>query len=320
MVSSQRYLDWRHSARTAAWPACFGETPAGDDVILGCATGYTADELGIFVQSMRKVHKGPAGLLVYNDEQVMAFLNSHDILALVIPRQDNPALHIAVRRFAYIANALRMHQHWGRAFVCDTRDVAFQRSPFEDPLPNSGLEVHQERETGLLGDHAATKKWTRRAFGNRAFEAIADQAALCVGSMVFARQQGLALLAVMDVLFAIPRANIGGAFGTDQAALNYAVHAQLVDADIAPNLERVATIGAVRPDLEARPDGRLVNQNGSMPAVIHQFDRCTHYTRFMETWSGAKFFHSAKLQGRSPLQAWLSRRLTSISTRTPELR
>jgi hypothetical protein len=316
---SMNYLQWRHNNQSVQ-PKFIGDTLPGESVILGCAAGYRPLDIAMFVKSMRRVHDGPAALVVYDSPEILAYLQEHRIQALAIPERAPSFLHIVVRRFAYIAEALRERSEWRRAFVCDTRDVVFQRSPFEDAFPCTGLEVHQERESGPLKRHRATMKWTKRAFGADVARLIEPCPSLCGGSILFERDSGLNLFAIMDGLFSIPRASIGGAFGTDQAALNYAVHAGMIAASIAPNLTRVATIGAERPSLKSRPDGRLQTQDGKLPAVVHQFDRYDDYTESLESWCGAKFHRSARLAGRSSVEAWFTRKLVSISTRTPELR
>ena len=78
------------------------------------------------------------------------------------------------------------------------------------------------------------------------------------------------------MLAAIPRSEIGGAFGADQAACNIAVHMGLVEAEVRANYGRVATLGLTPGETLGFENGQVINPDGSISAIVHQHDRHPH--------------------------------------------
>ncbi|WP_300527726.1 hypothetical protein [Maricaulis sp.] len=292
--------------------------PQDGDVITGCATSYTPEEVQIFTRSLRRHHDGPAVLIVNEDAPIIEYLRDHSIDAFIVPRSKRSDVHIVTRRFAYLLSMLELKRDWGRVFTCDVRDVMFQASPFSLPVEHE-LEVYQEREIGTLAEHSASKKWTRRAYGADAFARIKDQPALCGGAMLGTRAALARLVRAMLNLNLIPRSAVASAFGADQAALNLAVHDGLVEAKVVANHERVSTIGAHLDALTITRDDRLVRPDGFMPPVIHQFDRDPDLTAAVERQTGLPFVTQLD-QKHSPLAIWYDRRRRSLQLRLPELR
>lgn len=292
--------------------------PQEGDVITGCATSYKPEEIQIFTASLRRHHDGPAVLIINDDAPVIEHLKAHKIDAFVVPRTKRSDVHIVTRRFAYLLSMLELKRDWGLVFTCDVRDVMFQGSPFSLPVEHD-LEVYQEREIGTLAEHAASKKWTRRAYGADAFARIQGRPALCGGAMLGEREALARLMRAILNLNLIPRSAVASAFGADQAALNLAVHDGLVEAHVVANHERVSTIGAYLDALSINADDRLVRPDGFMPPVIHQFDRDADFTAVVERQVGLPFVTQLD-QKQSPLAVWYDRRLRSLQLRLPELR
>ncbi|KAA5803772.1 hypothetical protein F1654_08210 [Alkalicaulis satelles] len=270
----------------------------------------------MFLHTLRAHHDGPIGLVVHNDEALLARLDELAIDVMIVPRSRWNEPHIVVQRIAFAAAFIEQRPEWTHVFMCDSRDVAFQRSPFEDPLQGE-LEAHIEREVGVLSDHAATSKWIRRCFGADILERIHHRPALCAGTMLGTRKGMLQICAAMEFLMAIPRYSVGGSFGADQAAFNVAIHLGLIDADIAENYGRVATVGATAPQLTAAAGEPLARPDGFVPAVIHQYDRHQQILAHLEETSGTRFVDGGKQQ---TIGNRLKRLLTSVRYRLPELR
>lgn len=292
--------------------------PQDGDAIAGCATNYSPEEIQIFTTSLRSHHDGPACLMVHEDPAVLDHLRAHKIDAFLIQRTEPDSIHIVVRRFAYLLTLLERQTGWRSVFCCDVRDLMFQASPFNAPLEHQ-VEAYQEREIGTINEHAFTKKWVQRCFGEHAFRRIAHAPALCVGTVLGERDALARVLRIMLRLQEIPRSAIGGSFGADQASFNLAIHDGMVDAKVIANHERVSTIGAHLAALEISADNQLVRKDGFMPPVIHQFDRDPDFTRAIEKQVGLPFV-TQLAQKSAPVSSWLSRRLHSIRLRLPESR
>ena len=112
---------------------------------------------------------------------------------------------------------------------------------------------------------------------------------------------------------------MGGAFGADQAAFNLALHLGLVEAEVRPNFSRVATLGVPAPDRLAVRDGVIVNPDGSVSPIVHQYDRHPAFFDAVQArWGGGEAV-PPRCQAITPAR-WLERHRDSLLKRIPELR
>jgi hypothetical protein len=121
------------------------------------------------------------------------------------------------------------------------------------------------------------------------------------------------------MLASVPRSEIGGAFGADQAACNMAVHLGLIEGEIVPNYGRVATLG-LTPSQDLRViDGRIVNPDNSISPIVHQHDRHPVLAAAMhERWGGG-MEHRERVRPKSSAERRRKLR-DSFMRRLPELR
>jgi hypothetical protein len=121
------------------------------------------------------------------------------------------------------------------------------------------------------------------------------------------------------MLAAIPRSELGGAFGADQAACNLAVHMGLVEADIRPNYGRVATLGLSPAEALGWSDGKVTNPDGGWSAIVHQHDRHPALATAVHARWGGGLEHRVRVQKKTASQR-LEKQMQSIRRRLPELR
>lgn len=244
---------------------------APDDLVLGYATGYDAAMIAPFVRSLRAHFDGLAALVVDDRPDVLELLADHDIEAVFADTVAGWAPHPVMARFAAYA---RLIDRWPNAIdvlLTDVRDVIFQAEPFGPPPRR--LEVFVEYEDGRLGDHAFNMKYLTALVGDEMAGALKDKPCICVGTIMGPRDEVARFCRSLLMLAAIPRSEIGGAFGADQAACNLAVHLGLVRASIQDNFGRVATLGMTDGRRLDFIDGRVINPDGGFSAIVHQHDR-----------------------------------------------
>lgn len=153
--------------------------------------------------------------------------------------------------------------------LTDLRDVAFQRDPFEDPV--TGLELYLEDDSVRIGSESFNARWIRNLYGAAELERLGDHPASCSGTIV---GTGAAVLAYLDAMtgeIARHRRPLGS---HDQAIHNALLHdGHLGVVTVVRNGEgRVLTLGKMS-SYETAPDGPVLNADGSVPAVLHQWDR-----------------------------------------------
>lgn len=151
--------------------------------------------------------------------------------------------------------------------VTDLRDVVFQRDPFADPVGELELYLEDVR----IGDDYFNTRWLRQLYGGRALEGLLGQMVSCSGTVLGTSNGVLAYLTEMTVELSRFRRAMGA---HDQAAHNRLLHDGLLPAArVIPNgTGRVLTLGA-RSAFRFDEHGMLLNDDGTVPAVLHQWDR-----------------------------------------------
>lgn len=315
MSVASRYLSWLGSSLVVP-----GEGLRVADghtrVVLGYATGYGPAELEPFVRSLRAHFDGGVVLMVDDRPDVRDLLAAYDVIAADPLAAGSWSPHPVMARFAAYDAWLSDRPWIEQVLLTDVRDVVFQGDPFAATA--GGLEVFIESEGASLADHSFNRKHLRAVFGVGLADRLADRPCVCVGTIFGPAAAASRLCRTMLLLAAIPRSEVGGAFGADQAACNLAVHLGLVEADVRPNYERVATIGD-RAGVRWRDDGQIVNPDGSVSPVVHQYDRHPDLAdRVRELWGRPD--HCVAAARRKTFSDRRKRLAVSVSRRLPELR
>jgi hypothetical protein len=276
MVASA-YLSWLATGLDPAGPAPRRRHPPrreGTTLVLGAAWGYGPRALKAFVASLRAVHDGPAGLVTDRPEAVGELLARFDVDCLEAVPAHGYRPHPNSARFLAFLRAIEDHYPAARVILLsDVRDVVFQADPFR-PEPRH-LCLFREAEPLTLGEHGANLRWLARLVGQHLARGLADRPCICAGTLLGPRAEMLRLLRQILLVLAIPRTAVPAAFGADQAAVNLIAHWNLAgEAEILPNYGRVATIGLTPPGMVSLDaEGRIRNPDGSISAVVHQYDR-----------------------------------------------
>lgn len=239
------------------------------DLVAGYATGYDAHHIAPFVRSLRSVFDGEIALAADARPDVEALFADHDVRFLAQPETEGWRPHPVMARFAAVDAHLVGRGDIRNVLLTDVRDVIFQKTPFE-PAPER-LEVFLEGDR--LADHAFDMKYLRALAGDAIAADLAMAPAICVGTILGPRADMIRFCRTVLMLAAVPRSEMGGSFGADQAACNMAIHMGLVEAEVRANYGRVATIGLAAADGFAFRDGQVVNPDGSISAIVHQHDR-----------------------------------------------
>lgn len=310
------YLDWLGRSMRPVGPSPTSGEAARRDLVLGYATGYGREQVEAFVRSLRAVYDGDAALFVSADAELATFLADHRIEALAAPADSGWTPAPVVARFAGYAAEVAARPGLGDVMLTDVRDVIFQGSPFEPRA--KGLEVFIEDEQHRLGDHDFQIKYLGALIGKPLTDAVRTYPSLCAGVIVGPAAQVGRLCRLILTLGAIPRSAVGGGFGVDQASLNVAVHYGLIEAIISDNFGRVATIG-MSPEGVTAAHGRIVNRDGSVSPVVHQYDRLPDLMDLVRARWGSDM-PDRETAGPQGLAKWWNRVSTSAGRRLPDYR
>jgi hypothetical protein len=308
------YLGW---LARALRPERSSLPPVSGDVVLGYGTGYDVADIAPFVLSLRAVFDGAVALVVDDRPDLKAFLDQHGVIAVHPQHLEGWEPHAVMARFAAFDRLLGRWPDAKSVLITDVRDVIFQAAPFA-PAPVR-LEAYVEYEDGVLRDHDFNMKYLRAVGGDDLAEAVADKPCICVGTVMGPREAMIRFCRTVMLLAAIPRSELGGAFGADQAACNLAIHMGLVEADIRPNYGRVATLGLTRTGTLGWADGRVTNPDGGWSAIVHQHDRHPALATAVHARWGGGLEHRERVQKKT-LSQRLDKQTQSIRRRLPELR
>jgi hypothetical protein len=178
-------------------------------------------------------------------------------------------------RFIFFYEYLLQHRgRYDRIMLSDIRDVFFQRDPFSWNY-EFGLHAFLEEK----GRTIATCSWNRRmveeAFGPSAFERIGDREPSCAGVTIGDQESILQYLYhVISLAFEARQMRLVSP--VDQGIHNYVVHRPLLPKVHlhANGTSGVLTMGLMdRSAIKIGSSGEMLNFDGSVPAILHQYDR-----------------------------------------------
>jgi hypothetical protein len=179
---------------------------------------------------------------------------------------------ILARFFLYLSYVLDIppSARPSHIILTDVRDVIFQRDPSEFVRVVPHLAVGMEGPT--IGQCAMNSEWVRSSYGPDVLESMSAAPVSCAGVTIgtYAAIRDY-LTAMVEQLLVLPSAEF---WGPDQAAHNYLLHQRLL-----PPCQRlqngssaVLTLSA-RSSVDLDESGMVLNTDGSVPTIVHQFDR-----------------------------------------------
>jgi hypothetical protein len=172
-------------------------------------------------------------------------------------------------RYIHYLDVLESNPAAEVVMLSDVRDVIFQRDPFAETV--SGLEFALEDDSIRVGDEVFNTRWLRELYGDDFVATSRGRLVSCSGTTFGEREPMLTYLRLMVAEITGRRLPMGS---RDQGAHNAVIsRADLPDVRLVPNGRgRVLTLGGVKmPRIGA--GGCLMNDDGSTPAVVHQWDR-----------------------------------------------
>lgn len=179
--------------------------------------------------------------------------------------------HCNSGRFFYYQEFLEHHPEYEHVLIADVRDVVFQRSPFDRDLGDV-LSLFEEFPATPLGDQVDNATWIERLYGPVTLDELAPYPIVCAGVMLGPHAR--VLECVQQIAHESVTNYVG--WGTDQGTLNYLVRTgQLGAVDVHPYGSGPAMHVGIAPRETIRTDeeGRVLNRDGEVCSIIHQYDR-----------------------------------------------
>jgi hypothetical protein len=150
------------------------------------------------------------------------------------------------------------------------RDVVFQKNPFDFPVADR-IHVAMENPNVPIGACPWTSSWISEAYPPQVLERLRDQELSCAGTTIAPVDRMKDYLRLMiDELAAMDNAHAVA----DQPAHNVLVHGGKLEPLVKlRNFEGpILTVGS-EPRFRLNTAKELINRDGSVIALVHQYDR-----------------------------------------------
>lgn len=243
------------------------------NLIMGVALGYSLDKVKPFVMSLRKYYDDYIVFVTDNvSDEMKKFYNDYNVHTYIPEEQMNKNTVIIDRHRYYYDCITSNFEDIESVFLVDIRDIVFQDNPFKD-YPKYDLEFFAEPEIFKNCNH--NSPWLRNVYGDDRVQKIANEYVVCCGTTMGSREGILNYLETM--IEEIKRIESNGrklSGGEDQP-----LHNHLVYNNVFKNFRinhsgkgLVATMHHSK-TLNFNRKGYLLNDNGELTPVIHQYDR-----------------------------------------------
>jgi hypothetical protein len=244
-------------------------------LVLGTAIGYNAQQLEPFAKSLRKHYNGHIAMVVSNvDESLQSFFTKYDIKTFQVEGSFGHDQICNIRHQFHRSVLENNYFDVDKVFLCDTRDAVFQANPFDHEMTTE-LEFFMEKQ--LYKNCNCNSWWLKGdyvgAYGQTVYEEICDEYIICAGTTMGTRA---GIIFYLDKMIEeLNKLNTSrGVYVVDQPS-----HGFLIYSGVFPSHKKyhsgqgpVATMNAYT-DMKFDESGNLLNDDGTICPVVHQWDR-----------------------------------------------
>ena len=295
-------------------------------VVIGVAVNYGMNEFRRFIGSLRSTTFSGTiilGVSANISPECFRYLKRHHVEIRMVKdgdltpeEKDDDGVHSGFYNIALPRWVL--YQKWvnedifsntTRFLLTDTRDVYFQRDPFDDLKHDHSYELYmfEEWKNKTIGTCKHNSDWIRSCWGSDILDQLFHHPIICSGTIIGSRK-GIKVL--VDALLIEAehvktlthelngKAQHGRPCVNDQAYVNVLMRQHNDSTGILAELKSftkiytqgdgpVNTIGWLAIDgiISKDNDGFVLNNDGRRSAVVHQYDRDLD----LQTWLDAKF-------------------------------
>ena len=239
-------------------------------VVMSFALGYEARQFRKFVLPLRKHFSGDIILWVDDSiaSSVIELAQEYSVKLKVYKR--STGTNMIFDRFKVYQ--IECRKYAGYCLAADFRDSFFQRNPF-DQTYDSDIILSAESSSMSIGICPFNSRWIKECYGTEVLQRLRNSTIICAGT-VLANSKGFELLA--KTMFA--HANKYGAQCNDQGVLNAAYYMGAFSNHAIVQKQGLGVINTVghlaSGYVEAHiTSGVFVNDDGQIPALVHQYDR-----------------------------------------------
>lgn len=257
------------------------------NAVLGVSINFDENRLKNLILSFRQVNIRD-DLILFVDPKEITKLQSHfhryNVMLKSFCFYDIAETTVHNSRYIKCLEFLHDHIEYENILLCDTKDVIFQKDPFESLAKDSLFFFQEDSGIRIADEMAYNGGWIYSAYGEEILHNIFPYNIICSGTILGSREKILVLLDTVKSEFLKIRSTRPDTYRSmilDQAVVNYLArfNKEIIDiSQIKVNGDIVATIGISASEDPQRRDEILISGhhmlvNGFDPSIIHQYDR-----------------------------------------------
>ena len=243
------------------------------NLVIGLAFNYSWETMRNYFISLIKAGFKNCDFVIFikgMSEETVNKIKSCGVITLDIPEGSlNAEIPINSYRWKIFSDFLKKNQDkYDKVFTSDIRDTIFQKDIFQFYEQKSFLGVFLE--DGDLTEKT-NKEWMLMLCSEDIYKTIAEKRIICAGSLIGSTDK---FIKFCDTFWEIALEKKDN--GIDQAVLNYIVYYKKKFEDciiINDNHGPLMTIGITKQNVSLDNDNNLINFDGQIAAVVHQYDK-----------------------------------------------
>lgn len=252
------------------------------NLILGALQGYAWEDLEAFVKSYQQTKLEHCDLVLFVNKihgRTLRYLKNAGIEVFPIDDDLSDEYIIDIRWKMYKRFLEKRGKNYRQVLLTDVADVVLQKDLFLQYVDKSNfIGVAVERSS--IANDIFTSRWVADRFGLEIYERYKDLPVICCGTTWGTIPEIMRFCDKMSELILSFRRF----WGSEQACANYIVYENLMpDVEFIRSqaaIDDVSTVGVLKTVFA--DDNFILNDNGSIPAVVHQYNRHPHLCELVE--------------------------------------
>lgn len=246
------------------------------NLVMGIASGYTVEKIKPFIMSLRQHYDDYIVLFMNEVSPEMEEFSSKFSIHTCIPEHplSNNPIQVLIDRWVLYREFLN-ERHFDdveNILMADTRDIVFQDNPFKYLLAHS-VEFFLEPEK--FKNCAHNRPWIVGCYNEQRAQEIDDEFIICAGTIMGTMSGMTNFVEVMSKEIERLTASGKGVQYVDQPIVSHLVYGGQVD-DYGLNHNGHGAVATMHhsKELTFNRSGVLLNYDGTVIPVVHQYDRC----------------------------------------------
>jgi beta-1,4-mannosyl-glycoprotein beta-1,4-N-acetylglucosaminyltransferase len=270
----------------------FPELYAKKDLVLGSAINIDLNSIMTFIRSLRKYNKECSiSIIVENniDEVKKSSIKKEGvnlIFTSISTFLESPINNI---RYLKFFEFIKDHENeYKNVLISDVRDVYFQNDPFKGLEKNSIFFAEEDESKTIKDDDRFNSRWIRQTYGDIILEDLNNEKITCCGTVIGSYRNISAYLEFMtnEIIRFYKEKNPFFNDMLDTAIHTYIYYKRrdlLENPSMKNNGDLFGTVGIT---VKEFPDkitikNNLIEVNGKIPSIIHQYDRSEWLKKFI---------------------------------------